>query len=126
MALTTTKLRRSIGERFNEERTRLGYTSLQIAQLIGVTEDKYLSIEAGETDPGLFCMPRLSQCGFDVYFIINGERLKPVQEESELLQRFRELSLKGRSSVFMTLDALERLAPNIRRKIDQKIDDWRR
>ena len=59
-------------------------------------------------------MPRLSACGFDVQFIITGERLKPVPEENELLQRFRELSLKGKSSIFMTLDALERLAPNLK------------
>ena len=73
-------------------------------------------------DPGIFCMPRLSACGFDVQFIITGERLKPVPEENELLQRFRELSLKGKSSIFMTLDALERLAPNLKKTLKDK---WR-
>ncbi|HAW45577.1 MAG TPA: transcriptional regulator, partial [Sutterella sp.] len=41
----------------------------------------------------------------------------PIEEESELLKRFRELSQRGRNSIFMTLDALERLAPNIRKTI---------
>lgn len=122
MALTTTKLRKEIGERLKIERERLAYTPLQIAQLIGVKEEAYLLYEAGEADPGIFCMPRLSACGFDVQFIISGERLKPVPEENELLRRFRELSLKGKSSIFMTLDALERLAPNIRQTIKDK---WR-
>lgn len=122
MALTTTKQRREIGERLKVERERLTYTPLQIAQLIGVTETVYLTYEAGTADPGIFCMPRLSACGFDVQFIITGERLKPVPEENELLRRFRELSLKGKSSIFMTLDALERLAPNIRQTLRDK---WR-
>ena len=114
MALTTTKQRKEIGGRLRTERERLNYTAQQIAQLIGVTP------EIGEADPGIFCMPRLSACGFDVQFVITGERIKPVQEENELLRRFRELSLKGRSSIFMTLDALERLAPNIRKTLRDK------
>ena len=72
------------------------------------------------TERERLCMPRLSACGFDVQFVITGERIKPVQEENELLRRFRELSLKGRSSIFMTLDALERLAPNIRKTLRDK------
>ena len=117
MALTTTKQRKEIGGRLRTERERLNYTAQQIAQLIGVTPEIYVTYELGEADPGIFCMPRLSACGFDVQFVITGERIKPVQEENELLRRFRELSLKGRSSIFMTLDALERLAPNIRKTL---------
>lgn len=120
MALTITKQRKEIGERLKIERERLSYTPLQIAQLIGVKETVYLTYETGEEDPGIFCMPRLAACGFDVQFIISGERLKPIPEENELLQRFRELSLKGKSSIFMTLDALERLAPNIKQTIKNK------
>ncbi len=117
MSLTTTKQRRAMGERLAQERRRIGYNELQIAQLIGVPEETYAKYEAGEADPGIFCMPRLYACGFDVMFIVTGDRYRPVQEESELLQRFRELSVRGRNSVFMTLDALERLAPNIKKRI---------
>ena len=42
--------------------------------------------------------------------------LLAIEEENELLMRFRELSQRGRTSIFTTLDALERLAPNIRRQ----------
>lgn len=122
MALTTTKQRQAIGDRLRSERERLGYTDQQIAQLIGVPLERYVRIEAGEVDPGIFCMPRLNACGFDVLYILTDERYKPVKEENELLQRFRELSHKGRSSIFMTLDALERLAPNIRQTLRDK---WR-
>lgn len=114
IALTTTKLRKCIGERLRGERERLGYSALQIAQLLGVTEQEYAEHESGACDPGIFMMPRLHGCGFDIMYIITGERYRPVQEESELLKRFRELSLKGRTSIFMTLDALERLAPNLK------------
>lgn len=117
MALTSTKTRKAIGERLRQERERLGYQPLQIANLIGVTEEAYLAQENGEADPGLFCMTKLHSCGFDVMFIITDTRYRPVQEESELLRRFRDLSLRGRNSIFMTLDALERLAPNLKQKL---------
>ena len=82
----------------------------------------YFVYEEGKEDPGIFRMPRLNDCGFDVLFIITSERHNPIQEESELLSRFRELSNRGRDSIFMTLDALERLAPNLRQTIRDK---WR-
>ena len=57
----------------------------------------------------------------DEFFIITSERHNPIEQESELLARFRELSNRGRNSVFMTLDALERLAPNLRQTIRDKL-----
>ena len=122
MATVMEKRRRSFGERLRTERERLGYTELQIAQLLGVPIEQYQLYEEGKEDPGIFRMPRLNDCGFDVLFIITSERHNPVQEESELLSRFRELSNRGRDSIFMTLDALERLAPNLRQTIRDK---WR-
>lgn len=71
----------------------------------------------------MFNMQRLYTIGFDVMFVVTGDRYRPVQEESELLQRFRELSLRGKTSIFMTLDALERLAPNLKENIKKKFRD---
>lgn len=122
MATVLAKRRREFGERLRTERERLGYTELQIAQLLGVPLKMYQKYELGQEDPGIFRMPRLNDCGFDILFIITSERHNPVEEESELLARFRELSNRGRDSIFMTLDALERLAPNLRQTIRNK---WR-
>lgn len=122
MATVLAKRRREFGERLRTERERLGYTELQIAQLLGVPLEMYQKYELGQEDPGIFMMPRLNDCGFDILFIITSERHNPVEEESELLARFRELSNRGRDSIFMTLDALERLAPNLRQTIRNK---WR-
>ena len=122
MATVLSKRRREFGERLRTERERLGYTELQIAQLLGVPLEMYQKYELGQEDPGIFRMPRLNDCGFDILFIITSERHNPVEEESELLARFRELSNRGRDSIFMTLDALERLAPNLRQTIRNK---WR-
>ena len=122
MATVLAKRRREFGERLRTERERLGYTELQIARLLGVPLEMYQKYELGQEDPGIFRMPRLNDCGFDILFIITSERHNPVEEESELLARFRELSNRGRDSIFMTLDALERLAPNLRQTIRNK---WR-
>lgn len=108
------KKRAEIGARLKSERERLGYTAKQIAQLMGVTLDVYATYETGQGDPGVYRLPRLSACGFDVLYILTAERHRPMEEENELLSRFRELSQRGRASVFTTIDALERLAPNLR------------
>lgn len=120
MAKVLSKRRREFGERLRTERERLGYTELQIAQLLGVPLETYQKYEEGQEDPGIFRMPRLNDCGFDILFIITSQRNNPIEEESELLARFRELSNRGRNSIFMTLDALERLAPNLRQTIRDK------
>lgn len=117
MALTSTRQRREIGARLQAERERLGYTEQQIASLLGVPLDQYQRYESGELDPGVFRMTRVAAIGFDILYVITAERHSPVNEENELLARFRELSSRGKTSVFMTLDALERLAPNLRRTI---------
>ena len=120
MATTSTKKRQETGRRLREERERLGYTPQQIAQLLGVPIDVYARFESGEADPGIYRMPRLYACGFDILYIIADERHLVVEEENELLLRFRELSQRGRASIFTTLDALERLAPNIRRELRKR------
>ena len=120
MATVLSKRRREFGERLRTERERFGYTELQIAQLLGVPLQTYQKYEEGQEDPGIFRMPRLNDCGFDILFIITSERHNPIEEENELLARFRELSNRGRNSIFMTLDALERLAPNLRQTIRDK------
>ena len=122
MATVLSKRKREFGERLRTERERLGYTELQIAQLLGVPLEMYQKYELGQEDPGIFRMQPLNDCGFDVLFIITSERHNPVEEENDLLTRFRELSNRGRNSIFMTLDALERLAPNLRQTIRDK---WR-
>ena len=125
MATTSTRRRQETGARLRTERERLGYAPRQIAQLLGVPLEAYAAFEAGEADPGIWRMPRLSACGFDVLYILTAERHLVIDEENELLNRFRELSQRGRTSIFTTLDALERLAPNIRRRLDG-LDRFRR
>lgn len=114
------KKRAEIGARLKSERERLGYTAKQIAQLMGVTLDVYATYETGQDDPGVYRLPRLSACGFDVLYILTAERHRPMEEENELLSRFRELSQRGRASVFTTIDALERLAPNLRKEFNKR------
>ena len=113
MATTSTKKRQEIGERLRHERERLGYTKQQIAQLLGVPIPAYERFENGDDDPGVYRLPRLAACGFDVMFIITAERHVPVAEENELLSRFR-------ASIFSTMDALERLAPNLKQEFRRR------
>ncbi len=116
-ALANSKQKQEIGSRLKSERERLGYSEQQIAQLLGVSPETYCQIENGELDPGIFSMPRLADIGFDVLYVIMNVRHIPGIEEDALLRRYRSLSLRGKTTVFNTLDALERLGPNIKKKI---------
>ena len=120
MATTSTKRRQETGARLREERCRLGYTEQQIAQLLGVPITVYQAYEKGDDDPGIYRMPRLSACGFDILYIMTTERHIAIEEENELLTRFRDLSQRGRASIFTTMDALERLAPNLRQEFRRR------
>ncbi len=118
MEITTTRQQlRAFGERLKTEREKRGYSQQQIAQLLGIAPEDYIAHEKGLREMGVLALTRLQSVGLDAFFVLTGERFAPAREESELLQRFRELSLKGRTSIFMTLDALERLAPNLQRRI---------
>ena len=83
MALVTLKQHKAVAARLRTERERLGFTEKQIAQLIGIPIEQYQKVEDGLVDPGLFCMARLTACGFDANYIITNERLRPLQEESD-------------------------------------------
>ena len=120
MATTSTKKRQETGARLRYERERLGYSQQQISQLLGVPLNVYGTYESGEDDPGIYCLPRLAACGFDILYIIIEERHIPIEEENELLSRFRDLSQRGRASIFTTMDALERLAPNLKQEIKRR------
>ncbi len=115
--LANAKQKQEIGSRLKSERERLGYSEQQIAQLLGVSPEIYCQIERGELDPGIYSMPRLADIGFDVLYVIMNVRHIPGIEEDALLRRYRSLSLRGKTTIFNTLDALERLGPNIKKKI---------
>lgn len=79
MATVLAKRRREFGERLRTERERLGYTELQIAQLLGVPLEMYQKYELGQEDPGIFRMPRLNDCGFDILFIITSDNEENIE-----------------------------------------------
>ena len=126
MALTSTKPRKDIGQRLKAERERLGFSEAQIASLLGMPLEQYQQCESGDLDLGLFKASRLSSVGFDILFIATQERHNPIREENELLARFRNLSLRGKASMFSTLDALEKLAPNLSQKIRDTLNSVRK
>ncbi len=126
MALTSTKPRKDIGLRLKAERERLGFSDEQIASLLGMPLQQYQQCESGDMDLGLFKASRLAAVGFDILFVATQERHNPIREENELLARFRNLSFRGKASLFSTLDALEKLAPNLSQKIRDTLNSVRK
>lgn len=111
---------RDRGARLRSERERLGLSQVKVAGLIGLSADTLARYESG-AEPSVRALAQLHANGFDIVYIVSGQKgmldTGPHDQESELVTRFRELSHRGRQSMFMTLDALERLAPNLRRAI---------
>ncbi|MDE5681106.1 MAG: helix-turn-helix domain-containing protein [Mailhella sp.] len=79
------------GERLKEERKRLKIKQKDLAATFGVVHQTILSYEKGKTNPEIDFFEKISKLGFDVQYIITGERSDNVltAEEKEFLALFR-------------------------------------
>lgn len=65
---------RPIAARLKEERSRLGMTQPVVAELGGVSKTTVVSYESGVHVPDAVFLSRLAARGFDVGYVLSGER----------------------------------------------------
>lgn len=83
-------LLRDIGKRLLEERTRLGKTQKEMAEILGVTPQWYGKVERGSSGPSLGMLNMLdSKCDVDVSFIITG-RKSPQTNLDKIIENYPE------------------------------------
>lgn len=91
----------SSGERLSEERTRLGLSQSETAQVAkdlgvpGATRQSQARYEKGQATPSAAYMSAVATVGFDVLYILTGERRATTPQlapdEEALLKHYRQL-----------------------------------
>ena len=74
---TSTALRKenaTIYERLRNERERLKFSQARVGGRLGVSRATYMKYESGETAPNACQLSELADMGFDIYYIVVGER----------------------------------------------------
>lgn len=76
----------SFSERLKEERSRLGLSQTEFAQIGGVQRRAQVNYEAGERAPDSVYLEKISALGVDVGYLVTGNRsnvAKPLNEISD-------------------------------------------
>ncbi|WP_018610191.1 helix-turn-helix domain-containing protein [Uliginosibacterium gangwonense] len=76
-----------IGERLKEERTRLGMSQTELAELGCVQRNTLFNYEKGVRSPDADFLARIAERGADILYIVTGRRsgaLLGVEQESQL------------------------------------------
>jgi len=84
----------SISSRFSDERSRLGLSQQNLAELCGSNRKSIARYEGGENVPGGEMLAAFAAAGADVLYILTGQRAVPVEsslsrEEECLLDNYR-------------------------------------
>lgn len=98
----------SLGARLREERERLGLSQPRLGELLGVTKQTVFSWESGRTAPDGFHLMALADAGFDVAWVVTGERDGPglsVREQA-LVDNYRALRPGDQDAAQTLLDSL--------------------
>jgi transcriptional regulator with XRE-family HTH domain len=89
-----------LGARLREERNRHGMSQLQFAEAVGASKNTVIAWEKGTTSPNGVQLSVLADQGFDVLYILTGQRTglpEPLApDESALLENYRAASAENR------------------------------
>ncbi|WP_432745832.1 helix-turn-helix transcriptional regulator [Methylobacter sp. G7] len=73
---------KSFSERLKEERLRMKLTQVDFGGIGGVKKGAQLKYESGERSPDALYLSSIAAAGADVNYIITGQRIQKVSEES--------------------------------------------
>lgn len=106
-----------IAERLREERTRLGHSQAEFAEIAGAHRKSQGNYESGERMPDAAYLSAIAQTGADVQYIVTGVRsdaaLSP--DERELLALFRAAPLTGKMAALGALQGA--MSAGVKQKI---------
>ncbi|WP_445673413.1 helix-turn-helix domain-containing protein [Pseudomonas ceruminis] len=100
----------AIGYRLKEERSRLGISQTDLAQVGGVGKTTQINYEKGERSPDASYLAAVAEIGVDVLYVVCGER-KPQTlglsaDESLLVERYRLMTTEARATINSVSEAL--------------------
>ena len=88
------EIRASVGARLKEERERLEWSQAALAEAAGASRRAVVAWESGATVPGADSLAALAKHGYDVLYIVVGQRSAPVEsrltpDEAALLDNYQ-------------------------------------
>lgn len=100
-----------ISERLRSERLRLGLKQTDIIKAIDVAIATFSNYETGKRSPDLDFLLKLGELGYDVGYIVTGERVENgsvvlPQDESEWLEIYRRLGADDRERLIKMAKSL--------------------
>lgn len=100
-----------ISERLRSERLRLGLKQTDIIKAIDVAIATFSNYETGKRSPDLDFLLKLGDLGYDVGYIVTGERVENgsvtlPQDESEWLEIYRGLGADDRERLIKMAKSL--------------------
>lgn len=104
-------IRAMVGARLKEERERLGLSQGAIAEHVGASRRAVVAWEGGATAPGADTLALLASKGFDVLFVVVGQRSVPVEstlssDELALLDNYKHSDEEGQAAARRVLSSL--------------------
>lgn len=98
------------GIRFREERERLGWNQDRVAGTARCTRRTVVSWEAGDSPPKADQLSLLADAGFDVYYVLTGQRIGLATtlsaRESALVENYRAAPEAGKLALDTTSASL--------------------
>lgn len=118
--MTSTDRYKQPYDRLLEERERYGLTQEEAARHAGVTRNPYASWEKGGTSPNLAQLGALRDTGFDVQYILTGERdpWAAFRQFGEV-GYYEHVSMFERAAMALALGSVSRDVPLTREYSDQ-------
>lgn len=105
------EIRASVGTRLKEERERLGWSQAALADAVGASRRAVVTWEGGATVPGADALAALAPHGYDVLYIVVGQRT-PISkqaltpDEAALLDNYKHADEAGRAAARTVLSSL--------------------
>jgi transcriptional regulator with XRE-family HTH domain len=107
-------LREIIGTRLCEERDRLGFNQSDLAKVGGASKRSQIDWEAGKSMPNAEYLALVAAVGVDVQYVLTGRHSVTAlsKEESDLVNGFRGLDLRGKAGVMGLISGMSTSAQN--------------
>lgn len=117
-------MKKTFGQRLAEERQRLELSQNEFSGKVGASKRSQIDWESDAASPKADYVMKFGEVGVDVYYLLVGERSKPIEDtlnarEKALLNNYKNSGKEGQRSI-ERLAMLEAQQPNLKPKESDK------
>jgi transcriptional regulator with XRE-family HTH domain len=93
-------------KRLSTERKRLSLTQMQLANLLGLSRNSIAQYEAGNYQPAIEILARMSSIGVDVMFLLTGISADPDRDQINV-KRLAMALQEARRQLHLPMDSID-------------------